>query len=462
MDDIYILNQNLQVIGLCESYKSLIWANRYNELGDCEVYIEASAYNLSLFQKGNYIIRLDDDMICRIKKIELDTDSESGDYLIITGVDSKSFLDQRIIWDTLNCNGNLEDFIRNTIDFAMIHAPMSARIFKKPNGSQLLYLGPKANFTKQLTEQVSYDNIGEKVRDYCKTYGWGYKFTLNDGALYFQLYSGEDKTTTVIFSENYENVETTSYVNDDTYLGNAGLIAGEGEGSERQIQTIQGTASINRYEIFVDARDLSTNSTWEELTETYPTTSQGGYGSIVASGSAYVYRMSQLDVQIVTVAQLNQLKTTYPNGTEVTIDNNLYYRITNVDIASLETNEPEDTTQVTLKNIIYDTYLLNRGQEVLSEYGTKISFNGTVEPNSTFVYKEDYSLGDIVTIENIYGISLSARISEVIEVNDDNGYSLQITFDYLFDDDEDAYILSEVDEVLTTEKNEALVLEEDS
>ena len=47
----------------------------------------------------------------------------------------------------------------------------------------------------------------------------------------------------------------------------------------------------------------------------------------------------------------------------------------------------------------------------------------------TFVYKTDYNLGDVVTVENEYGISVGARIVEVVEVDDDNGYSVQPKFE---------------------------------
>ena len=90
MEDIYVLNKNLKIIDVIDAYKSCIWSNRYNDLGDCELYIEASTKNLNTLKMGNYLIRLDDEMICKIKKVELDTNNEDGNYLIITGIDVKS------------------------------------------------------------------------------------------------------------------------------------------------------------------------------------------------------------------------------------------------------------------------------------------------------------------------------------------------------------------------------------
>ena len=65
------------------------------------------------------------------------------------------------------------------------------------------------------------------------------------------------------------------------------------------------------------------------------------------------------------------------------------------------------------------------------DYGEKITFAGTVEPDVTFEYKTDYFLGDIVTVQNSYGVTVPVRIVEIIEVNDDNGYSLQPKFEYM-------------------------------
>ena len=106
--DLWILNKNFEQIGVLDDYKSLIWAKRYNSLGDCEVYIGANDRTFELLQEGNYIIKADDDdMVCRIETVELDTDTEQGDYLIVTGVDCRKILNQRVIWNQTNYKGGI-------------------------------------------------------------------------------------------------------------------------------------------------------------------------------------------------------------------------------------------------------------------------------------------------------------------------------------------------------------------
>jgi len=112
-----------------------------------------------------------------------------------------------------------------------------------------------------------------------------------------------------------------------------------------------------------------------------------------------------------------------------------YYQLSNQPIADCEdASALTDNDNVRLYDLVYEVYLLSRGYEDLAEYGAVTSFNGTVEPNTTFIFKVDYFLGDIVTVENEYGITVAARIVEVVEVSDDNGYYVEPKFEYIQED----------------------------
>lgn len=466
MDDIYVLDKNLNQIGIVDTYKSCIWSNRYNDIGDCELYVEATTEKMNLLAKGNYLIRNDDEMVCQIKKVELDTDTENGNYLIVTGYDVKRFLDQRVVWGTVSVDGNVEDYLRNIINRTLGNPNLSARQLKKANGERMFYLGDKANFTEVTTEQDSYSNVGEKIREACTKYNWGYKVILSEGNLYFKLYKGTNRSDSVIFSSDFENLISTKYIEDDTNLGNVALIAGEGEGSERARNVSGYAEGVDRYEIYVDAKDISKTIKWSDLIAMYPTTEQGGQGSIQKKTNPdgtfyYVYQMNYVDIQIVDDNQLTELKIAYPGGTEITTSGNLYYRVYNVAIADLPSNTLDDNSDVVLRDIVYAVYLLNRGYEKLAEYGSTKSFEGSVEPNVTFKYKEDYFLGDEVTVENEYGISVKARITEVVEVDDDNGYSVEPKFEYNsgLNIPITRYLTSEVGEKITTEDTKYIVVE---
>ena len=420
--DVIILDKNLLPVLYVDQYKSVIWAKRYKEVGDCELYLPASAEALAALQMGNYIARLDDNMVCRINYTELTTDAEAGDYLTVKGIDTKGLLDQRVIWGTLNCGGNLEAFIAGMVDGALGSTAQADRVMLKQDGTQLVYQADPQGFGEVSTEQVSYANIGEKVREYCTKYGWGYRMTLDSGKLYFGLYAGADRRDDVVFSDLYENIATTTFSEDETNLGNVALVAGEGEGSDRTREQSGTGASVDRYEVYVDAKDISRNITYGELKDAF------SGGTVITSHGQYYYRVLDLDVQIVDAAHLQYLEDNYI-GTIVTIGGVEYYEVATARVAELPSSAPADGDTVVLNDIVYTVYLLNRGYEKLAEYGAVTSFEGTIEPNGTFVYKEDYDLGDLVTVQSSYGVSEVVRIAEVVEVNDDNGYRVEPSFE---------------------------------
>lgn len=427
MIDVYVLNKDLEVVGVVDAYNSLIWSNRYKTTGDCEIYMPATTDALDLLQKGFYLMRTDDEMVCQIRKIELDTDVENGNFLVVSGYDSKIMLDQRIIMGTLNINGSICDAIYNMVNDAVIDPEDTARTFYKTNGTDLLFaLGSEPpDLFDRATEQTSYKNIGEKIRDYCERYGWGYRVKYAGGQLVFELYRGTDRTGQVIFSEDFENLSTTVYVEDDTNLGNVALVGGEGEGSARA-RALSGMASgVDRFEVFVDAKDNSRTIKYADLVSGYPG------GTVTGSGDAYTYHFASFSVQILGDYQLAKLQADYPAGHIETVSGVRYYVIPNVDVADLPSGAPQDEDDVILRDVIYDSFLLNAGYEKLAEYGAITSFEGTIEPNITFEYKKDYFLGDLVTVQNDYGISVSARIIEVVEVEDDNGYRVEPKFEYI-------------------------------
>lgn len=83
----------------------------------------------------------------------------------------------------------------------------------------------------------------------------------------------------------------------------------------------------------------------------------------------------------------------------------------------------------------YTSLLQNRGKSNISDYTSTTSFEGEVESRNSFIYKEDYYLGDIVQIQNEYGFGGTARITEVVTSQDNDGYAIYPTFEMLSTDD---------------------------
>lgn len=381
MGEVYLLDSELNKKYIIDIYSSIIWTPRYNTLGDCELVISASCENFKKIKECKYIIRDDDEMACEIKKVELKTDEENGDQLIITGTDVKDILNQRIVMNQTNFNGLVEDYIRTLINDAIINPKDSNR--KIAN----FILDDKVGFTEKIREQVTYDYVGDKIQKLCKQYNWGYKVIIKNKNFIFSLYKGKDRSNYVKFSQNFDNIATTDYLKDDSNIKNFTVIAGEGEGAERSKVTVGESIGIDRKELYIDARDISSSIDYTELLSSYQ------------------------------------------NGNEKTIGGVLYYQVNGKSIAIITKNEKGEVSEVKLCNDVYMESLKSTGYERMAQYKSNISFEGEIIVGVNYVYKKDYNLGDIISIENKYGIFMKTRIVEVIENQDDKGYTIEPTFE---------------------------------
>lgn len=76
----------------------------------------------------------------------------------------------------------------------------------------------------------------------------------------------------------------------------------------------------------------------------------------------------------------------------------------------------------------YLAALRQRGEEKLRENEINETMECTADPNINFRYKEDYNLGDIVTMKKkAWGITMHERITEIREIYENGGMSVEIT-----------------------------------
>lgn len=313
--DLYVFDPNYNKIAVIDSYTSLIWTKRYYDIGDCEIYISATTKSLDVLRIGNFVMRSDDDMICRIEKIQIETDVEEGNFIIATGYDCKKILNQRVIWDQTNYSGTAENFIRQLITANLISPTIASRAI--PN----FQLSTEQGYIETTEEQVTFDPLGDKVISICKTFGYGCKVVFDQELkqFTFELYKGIDRSYSqtensyVVFSPEFDNLSSTTYESDNSEVCNVALVAGEGEGVARKKITCGEASGINRYELFVDAKDISSytngevvidynqaliNRGFEKLAEHVVITSYEGQ---VETGRMYRYKDDWLLGDIVQV-----------------------------------------------------------------------------------------------------------------------------------------------------------------
>lgn len=265
----YLLDNNLNFICPIEKYKSMIWATRYYKSGDFELYMPATVEMIRAIKKDYLIVRDDDfTQAMIVQNIQITTDVEEGNYLIVTGKSLKSILSRRIIWKQTILNDTVEAGIRQLVTENIIRPVIAERKIEN------FILGAELGITDKLQKQFTGDNLEDAISEICIGHGLGYDvlLDLDEKQFIFILFKGCDRSdrqtinSQVVFSNEYENLLSTNYLLSTNTFKNVALVAGEGEGINRKT-TVVGTASgMNRHELFVDSRDTSTNAE-EDITD---------------------------------------------------------------------------------------------------------------------------------------------------------------------------------------------------
>lgn len=263
--ELYVLDQNYNKIGVIDDYESIIWTTRYYEAGDFELQLPASSQNVELLIEDNYIRRFDDDTVMIIEKIHVETDIANGNYIIAAGRCLKSLLDRRVCWKLQSYRGTPEACMRDIVTRNIISPSIAAR--KIDN----FILGESKGFSGSMEAQFTGDNVLDAVVNICKSYGLGFKVSLNDSNNFvFDIYQGADRShlqadnLPVVFSPDNGNIIQTTYEKNKQYYKNTALIAGEGEGTARAYNSVGTASGLKRREMFVDANDIKTEVEDEE------------------------------------------------------------------------------------------------------------------------------------------------------------------------------------------------------
>ena len=69
-----------------------------------------------------------------------------------------------------------------------------------------------------------------------------------------------------------------------------------------------------------------------------------------------------------------------------------------------------------------------KGLTELANHQTTTAFEGELEATRQYVYGDDFTIGDIVQIQNEYGIEGTVYISEIVFSHDASGITITPTF----------------------------------
>ena len=240
-------NRGLDLDGVVEDPESVVWTERWQDYGECEVTVPAS--EAPLVAVGRFLVLEGRRMACEVVKLLVQDGKATA-----TGRDALWILDRRIIVGTSKMNGKVEDFARSLISSWI--TPSSTRL--------PVVLGPSAGIADTANLQRSWKNVGQACLDLARDYGFGLQATMATASgsrgHVIQVYCAESQDRGLVLSRDIGNVASERILDDASDLVNYVYIgAGDDEDGRRYYEYFgrnQGTG-LDFHAQFVDRRDAA-------------------------------------------------------------------------------------------------------------------------------------------------------------------------------------------------------------
>ncbi|EPY2275492.1 siphovirus ReqiPepy6 Gp37-like family protein [Clostridium sporogenes] len=367
--ELYIFSRDLELKGILDTFTSLRWIRRYSKTGEFELHCTLNSNVLELLKRENIVYKKDDIEAGYIETRQLKIGQDGQEYLKVKGKFLTNYLDRRISWDRVNFSGKTEELMRKLVNDNAINP---TNINRKIDN---LILGDLKGFIEDIKYQNSFGNIIEQLENISNTSNLGYRNILDikNRKIIFDVYKGVDRTVNngtiapCIFSRDFENILEQEYMDSLNNYRNTTLIAGAGEGKDRKLTSIESGIGLDRFELYVDARDIEDKEEKKKIV------------------------------------------------TETDEEGNI--------------TEHEETEEVEIPWERYKPLLIQRGEEKLSECEEIQTFDSKINTQGNNVYKKDYDLGDIVTVvDKKWGIRIDARITEIEEIYEEKGLEVNVVF----------------------------------
>lgn len=186
--ELKIFNKELNLIGIVDSFSSLIWNRKYNDLGTFQL-------NILFSSETNYILNIDN-IIYKdngewgvITSKEIKVDADGTESIEVKGNFILGYLGKRIIWGCEEINSNIIDAAYRLINNNCIECANERKISN-------IILDTKPDIHINLVKQVSYDNLLDTLWTISQAHELGIKvdFDIIQKKLIFKIYKGIDRS----------------------------------------------------------------------------------------------------------------------------------------------------------------------------------------------------------------------------------------------------------------------------
>lgn len=257
-----VLDENFNQVHILDNFKSAIWTDRFFEAGDFSIKLSMTPTNLFEIHIGRYVWNSMSNRIMMIEKIVIESSSDDGSVMTISGRSLEYLMTRRIVWGMRRLRTSLHEAIRVLLAENMINPSDGNRA--------MAWLTWEDNNVGKMAQtwvdvQFTGDNLYTAVTELIAKHHVGIAFLYDSpGRIRIRLEEGVDRSYNqnmnpfVVFSPKFDNLISGRYASDISTLKTVALVGGPGEGADRKYETVSSgdTFGWNRREVFINASSV--------------------------------------------------------------------------------------------------------------------------------------------------------------------------------------------------------------
>lgn len=276
--EIYILDSLFRRDKVVDKFESLIWTERFSNLGDFELHLYSSLESRSTFVEGTMVTHNETHRVAMVKTVEDKTDDEGRKILVVKGTTIENILEDRIaskvgithldgteMWTLTGTPANIARQIFH--DVCVLGLKDAADIIP------FIHEGPGplpddtiSESSDSITVELDITTVLQAIKQLCDLYDMGFRLVrdYDTSQLYFDIYMGNDRTTgqstlpAVIFSPDLDNLKnTTSLSTIDGYKNIALVLSPIGSSVVTAEDIDPSIDGFNRHVLYVKAEDIT-------------------------------------------------------------------------------------------------------------------------------------------------------------------------------------------------------------
>lgn len=359
--EVYALDSLFRRIEVVDRFESMIWTERWSDIGEFELQLQSTQGNRKLFKTGTRLAITESNRVMTVETAESSSDTDGKRLLKVKGRSLEAMLDDRLAVGTMAgytpmtewmLQGKATDIVRTMFTAICVDGQLHpSDVIPFITMGQTLY--PPDTIPESPEEVIVHQKpatLYKAMKDVADIYDFGFRLYRNGDAsqLFFNVFTGSDRTlqqdslTPVVFSQELQNLMNTTEFN-----------------------TIEKTKNV-AYVL------------WE-----HPDT-HVMYREVVYAPEVDPSNMTGFDRRV-----------TYVSG-------------------EIQDDDKGD-------DALISAALIRQGLDELAKNRAFTGFDGEISQYAQYKYDKDYFLGDMVVMQDTNGLRNNMRVTEQIFVSDHEG-----------------------------------------